>query len=66
MDDESRRLVDDEEVLVLVRNPELPLLGDERATSTGSTRLELDMLPTIEPMALRSPNAVYEYRSVRH
>jgi hypothetical protein len=53
MDDHAGRLVDDEQMLVLPSDPQVALLGDERATRAGITRLEFDLFPTGEPVALR-------------
>jgi hypothetical protein len=57
MHDESRGLVDDEEVLVLVRDPEVHLLADD-VGRRGSRRFELHLLSPREPVALRLRCAV--------
>src|SRR5437762_9995920 len=63
MDDEPGRLVDDEEVLVLVRDDQLHLLRLEGARHrTG--RLELELLAAGEPRALRARGAVHEHAAV--
>ena len=50
MDDDARGLVDDEESVVLVCNPERDLFGLERLRDG---RLELDVLAAREALALR-------------
>ena len=60
MDDDARRLVHHEQVLVLVRDPERHLLGLDRGRS-GLDGLELDLLPTFQPVALRPPGAVDQH-----
>jgi hypothetical protein len=55
--DEPRRLVDDEQMLVLVRNPQGELLGLQRNGRLGC-QLKLDLLPTLEAKALRARLAV--------
>jgi hypothetical protein len=57
---ESGRLVDDEQVLVLIRNPQLELLGLQRNDRSGG-QLKLDLLPALETKALRARFAVYEH-----
>jgi hypothetical protein len=58
MDDDSGRLVDDEQVLVLVRDPELPLLRLQACADLLSN-LDLEHLPALQPMALRPWLAVH-------
>ena len=60
MHDETRRLVDDEQMLVLVRHDEIHLLRLERARRCGR-RLELELLPALELVALRARAAVDEH-----
>ena len=50
MDDEAGRLVDDEEVLVLVDDVERDRLGDELP---GLGQRDVELLPALEPEALR-------------
>jgi hypothetical protein len=58
MDDDACRLVDDEQVLVLPDDLQVHLLGYERA---GLGReLDDDLLPALEPVALRPRRAVDE------
>jgi hypothetical protein len=57
MDDHAGRLVDDEQVLVLVGDPELPLLGNE-CLGCGRNPLQLDLFPALEPVALGAGGAV--------
>jgi hypothetical protein len=64
MDDDPRGLVDDEQVLVLERDPERKLLGLERRWR-GRRRLEAQLLPAREPVALRPRLAVDEGRALR-
>jgi hypothetical protein len=64
MDDDSRRLVHDEQMLVLVRDPERQLLRSERR-GAGVARLEAQLLPTREPVALRSRLSVDECGAAR-
>ena len=58
MNDDAGRLVDDEQVLVLPRDAEVHLLGDERR-GVGR-QLDEDVLPTRQPMALGAGLAVDE------
>ena len=58
MDDDARRLVDDEQVLVLPDDVEVHLLGRERPGLGG--QLDVDLLPALEPVALRPRLAVDE------
>ena len=57
MDDDSGRLVDDEQMLVLVRDPQLARLRlqDHGLALPG---IDLQQLPTHEPVALRTRLAV--------
>ena len=55
MDDDARRLVHDEQVLVLVGEAQVERLCDERRRDR---RLELDLLARLEPVALRARDAV--------
>ncbi len=64
MDDDSGRLVHDEEVLVLVRDFELSLLGLQAAVDLV-WNLEFDDLPALEAPALGPPLAVYTDRTGR-
>ena len=63
MDDETGRLVDDEQVLVLVRHGEVDLLRDEPARPRRG-RLELELLAADEPVALRTRPPVDEHAAV--
>jgi hypothetical protein len=64
MDDHSGGLVDDEQMLVLVRDPQNARLRLQRAVvSLGG--LQLQQLAADEPMALRTRLAVYAYRAAR-
>ena len=58
MNDDAGRLVDDEQVLVLPDDVEIHLLGLERAGLGGE--LDDDLLPALEPVALRPRLAVDE------
>ena len=58
VDDDTRRLVDHEQVLVLPDDVEVHLLGRERAGLGG--QLDDDLLPALEPVALRARLAVDE------
>ena len=58
VDDDTGRLVDDEQVLVFVRKSQLHRLGHELAERRRG-RFELDLLPACEPVALRTPLAVH-------
>jgi hypothetical protein len=58
--DDPGRLVDDEQVLVLVGDPERQLLGLEARLRLGG--LEGDLLATLESMTLGPRLAVDEYR----
>jgi hypothetical protein len=51
--DDSRGLVDDEEVLVLPRDPQRHVLRDERARARRG-QVELDLLTARQPVALRA------------
>ena len=57
VNDDSSRLVDHEQVLVLPGNPQVEILGLESAGLTLGC-LELDRLSRREPMALRAPRTV--------
>ena len=59
MDDEPRRLVDDEQVLVLVGHDQLDRLRDEPARPRRG-RLELQLLPAVQAVALRARASVDE------
>src|ERR671922_489407 len=50
VDDDAGRLVDDQQLVVFVRDPELDLLGRELRSGFG--RFVFDLLPTSEPTAL--------------
>ena len=65
MDDDPGRLVDDEEVLVLVGDPKLHRLGLEPARCRAR-RLELDRLPAAQPEALRARRPVHEHVAGLH
>jgi hypothetical protein len=52
MHDDSRRLVDDEQPLVLVSDSQRQLLGAQLGRSSIAL-LEPQLLPTLEPVALR-------------
>ena len=58
--DQARRLVDDEQMLVLVGNSQLELLGLERNDRWGC-QPKLDLLPTREAKALGTRLAVDEH-----
>jgi hypothetical protein len=60
MHDKTRRLVDDEQMLVFVRNDEIHLLRLERARRYGR-RLELELLPALELVTLRTRATVDEH-----
>ena len=62
VDDDARRLVDHEQVLVLPDDVEVHLLGGERAGLGG--QLDDDLLPALEPVALRARLAVDEHGAV--
>jgi hypothetical protein len=62
MDDDARRLVDDEQVLVLVCDPEVHRLGLERRLGPLG-KLDLDLLPALEAKALRADLTVDPYSS---
>jgi hypothetical protein len=57
VDDQTGRLVDDEEVLVLVGNPEIERLVLELGLGDRG-RIEIDVLATVQPVALRPRGAV--------
>jgi hypothetical protein len=59
VDDDTRRLVDDEQVVVLVRDPKLELLGLERRLLERG-QLDLDLLSPAQPVRLRPRAAVDE------
>jgi hypothetical protein len=63
MDDEPRRLVDDQQVLVLPGHAQVHGLGLER--SCVRRELDEDVLPALEAMALRPGLAVDEDRPAR-
>ncbi len=63
VDDHAGRLVDDEQVVVLVRDAKRDVLPLDRGRAT-IRQLELDLLPAFEPMALRPPGAVDERASL--
>ena len=58
MDDDAGGLVDDEQVLVLPDDVEVHLLGCKRTGLGG--QLDDDLLPALEPVALRARLAVDE------
>jgi len=58
VDDDTRWLVDHEQVLVLPDDVEIHLLGRKRAGLGG--QLDDDLLPALEPVALRARLAVDE------
>ena len=60
MHDETRRLVDDEQMLVFIWDDEIHLLRLERARRCGR-RLELELLPALELVALRPRATVDEH-----
>ena len=60
--DQPSGLVDDEEVLVLVGDPEVHRLGLERAFRQAG-RLEGDLLSARQPVALRASRAVHQDRA---
>jgi hypothetical protein len=62
MDDDARRLVDDEQVLVLPGDPKVDLFPLERLWLLGR-QLDLELLPTLEPVALCANAAVDAYRA---
>ena len=62
MDDDSGRLLDDEQVLVFVRGPEVDLLRLQRR-GCGRWKVDLELFPTLQTMALRLYCAVDEYRA---
>ena len=55
MNDDARRLVHDEQVLVLVGEAQVERLCDERRRNR---RFELDLLALLEPVGLRARDAV--------
>ena len=57
MGDDACRLVDDEEMLVLVRDAQVHRLADD-ICGRGGRRLELDLLAAGEPVALRLRSSV--------
>jgi hypothetical protein len=63
MRDHSGRLLDHQQMLVLVRNPETDVLCLEGSWSRR--RLELDFLTTRQPDALLGGSAVDEHRAAR-
>ena len=63
VDDEASGLVDDEEVLVLVDDRQVEL---DRRQLRCAGELDLDLLPTLEPVALRARPPVDEHRAARH
>jgi hypothetical protein len=60
MDDEPGRFVDDEEVLVLVGDAQIELLGLERRRPSRRY-VELELLAAFEPVALRADGSVDEH-----
>ena len=56
MDDDTRRLIDDEEVVVLVRDPQGGRRVFDRLRTLG--QLERDLLPGLQAVALRAAFAV--------
>src|SRR5919106_2653514 len=65
VDDEPGGLVDDEQVLVLVGNPELELLRLEPALG-ALCELNPDALAADEPVALRPRRAVHQHLALAH
>ena len=63
VDDDAGGLVDDEQVLVLPDHVEVHLLGRERAGL--GRKLDDDLLPALEPVALRPGLTVDEDGAVR-
>src|ERR687897_413938 len=61
VDDDPRRLVRDEQMLVLVRDPERDLLGRELRATRPRIGLELDVLPALKPAALRRLLSVHHH-----
>jgi hypothetical protein len=64
MHDDPGRLVDDEEMLVLVGDAEVDLLALQRL-GLLRRKLELELLPTLQSVALRSSAPVYPDRAGR-
>lgn len=64
MDDDARRLVDHEQVLVLERDPERHLLVLQDAWRCLRNR-QLELLAALEAVALRPRRAVDERRTLR-
>ena len=64
MHDEAGRLVDHDEVLVLVRDGERELFALRRLRLRR--RLELDVLPTLQPPCLRARDAVDGHAAFDH
>jgi hypothetical protein len=62
MDDHSGRLVDHEQVLVLVGDPQFALLRRERLL-LALDDVDLDELSALEAVAFRPPFAVHEDRA---
>ena len=60
MDDDARGLVDDEQVLVLVGDPQIERFPNERG---AHGRLQLDLLARLEPGRLRAHGAVDQHRT---
>jgi hypothetical protein len=58
---EARRLVDYEQMLVLVGDPQLELLGLQRNGRRSGCQLKLDRLPALETKALRARLAIHEH-----
>ena len=65
MDDDAGRLVHDEQVLVLVGDGELDVLGLDHARGLRG-HFDLDLLPTLEPVALRPRPPVDAHVSLLH
>src|SRR5829696_4352611 len=59
VDDDPSGLVHDEEMLVLVRDPELDFLRHKLRLGLG--RLELNVLPALKPTALRRLRSVHDH-----
>jgi hypothetical protein len=64
MDDQPGRLVDDEQVLVLPRDPQLHLLRHELG-GPALGRVQLELLAAGEAEALRACRAVDEHAALR-
>jgi hypothetical protein len=63
MNHDAGGLVDNQQMLVLVYDPEGHLLGLDPG-DCSRRGLELDLLPTLEPVALRTDDAVHANRAL--